>query len=76
MKKGNLKLISNYALRSDQPYAFSSCVADTTHHQFHFCKYKNVSGRDEPAKVWEGVVSTEELFKALQDAGVLKESKP
>lgn len=61
-----------HGLKSNSKYDFSRSIAEGTHIQISFCKYKkDNSGQQMPNKSWTAIISDENLFKILKENGYL-----
>ena len=59
-----------HALKSASPYDYAHNIAETTHTKFRFTFYDE---QDEPERTEGAIVSNDELYRILNEAGLLKE---
>lgn len=52
----------DHGLKSDNPYDYSNCIADTTHRSIRFTEYED----GKATRNWEVILSNKELFDLLK----------
>lgn len=52
----------DHGLKSDNPYDYSDCIADTTHHLIRFTEYED----GKVVRSWDTTLSNKELFELLK----------